>query len=47
MRKFAFVLLFTAAVTSVQMPASRKSKSDAAKIESALQVQNLLPKTQP
>ena len=37
MRKFAFVLLFTAAVTSVQMPASHKSKSDAEKIESALQ----------
>jgi len=37
MKKFAFLLLFTAAVTSAQMPASRKSKSDAEKIASALQ----------
>jgi len=37
MRKFAFLLLFTAAVTFAQMPASRKSKSDAEKIASALQ----------
>src|SRR6266851_4700005 len=37
MKKFAFLLLFTAAVSSAQMPASRKAKSDAAKIASALQ----------
>ncbi len=37
MKKFAFLLLFTAVVTSAQMPASRKSKSDAEKIASALQ----------
>ena len=37
MKKFAFLLLFTAAVTSAQMPAARKSKPDAEKIASALQ----------
>jgi hypothetical protein len=37
MRNFAFLLLFIAAVTSAQMPASRKSKSDAEKIASAKQ----------
>jgi hypothetical protein len=37
MKKFAFLLLFTAAVTSAQMPTSRKSKSDAEKIASAVQ----------
>ena len=37
MKKFAFLLLFTAAVTSAQMPASRESKPDAEKIASALQ----------
>ena len=37
MKKFAFLLLFTAAVTSAQMPASRKSKSDTEKIASAKQ----------
>ena len=37
MKKFAFLLLFAAAVRSAQMPASRKSKSDAEKIASALQ----------
>ena len=37
MKKFAFLLLFTATVTSARMPASRKSKSDAEKIASALQ----------
>jgi hypothetical protein len=37
MKKFAFLLLFTAVVASAQMPASRKSKSDAEKVASALQ----------
>ena len=37
MKKFAFLLLFTAVVTSAQMTASRKSKSDAEKVASALQ----------
>jgi hypothetical protein len=37
MKKFAFVLLITAVVTYAQTPASPKSKSDAEKIESALQ----------
>ncbi len=37
MKKFAFLLLFTAAVTSAQMPTSRKSKPYAEKIASALQ----------
>jgi hypothetical protein len=37
MKKFAFLLLFTAVVTSAQMPAARKSKSDAEKIASAMQ----------
>ena len=37
MRKFAFLLVLTAVVTSAQMPAPRKSKSDAEKIASAVQ----------
>jgi hypothetical protein len=37
MKKFAFLLLFTAVVTSAQMPASRELKSDAEKIASAVQ----------
>jgi len=37
MKKFALLLLFTAAVSSAQMPASRELKSDAEKIASALQ----------
>ena len=37
MKKFAFLLLFTAVVTSAQMPASRELKSDAEKITSAVQ----------
>jgi hypothetical protein len=37
MKKFAFLLLITAVVAYGEMPASRKSKSDAEKIASALQ----------
>ena len=37
MKSLAFLLLLTALVTCAQMPASRKSKSDAEKIASALQ----------
>jgi hypothetical protein len=37
MKKFAFLLLFTAVVTSAQTPASRELKSDAEKIASAVQ----------
>jgi hypothetical protein len=37
MKKLAFLLLFTAAVSSAQTPASPKSKSDAEKIASAVQ----------
>jgi len=37
MKKFAFLLLFTAAVSSAQMPASRELQSDAEKIASAVQ----------
>jgi len=37
MKKFIFVVLFTAVVTYAQMPASPKPKSDAEKIASALQ----------
>src|SRR6202050_103191 len=36
MKKFTFLVLFTAAVASAQLPASPKSKSDAEKIASAL-----------
>ena len=36
MKKFTFLVLFTAAVASAQVPASPKSKSDAEKIASAL-----------
>jgi hypothetical protein len=36
MKRFAFLLLFAAVVTAAQMPASRKSKSDAEKVASAL-----------
>jgi hypothetical protein len=36
MKKFAFLLLITSVVTYGQVPASRKSKSDAEKIASAL-----------
>ena len=44
MRKFAFLLLFTAAVTFAQMPASRKSKSDAEKVASAGRSEVCYPK---
>jgi len=37
MKKFAFLVLITAVVTYAQIPASRKSKSDAEKIASALE----------
>ena len=37
MKKFIFVVLFTAVVTYAQMPASPKPKSDAEKIASAVQ----------